>query len=54
MNTLNVGHTEFVESGGWHGYDVVRLYTNIDLTDLVSVLSQVLTWAWDHHQSHSR
>lgn len=41
FNSTNMRHEEFREGGGWHGYDVVRLYTTIDLADLIEVLTKV-------------
>lgn len=51
MNYSNLSVSEFVHGGGWHGYDVVRLYTNIDLKALVAHLSSVVEWAWEYHTS---
>jgi len=50
FNAANISVNEYVLlGGGWHGYDVERLYTNIELTDLVDKLSQVMEWAWQEH-----
>lgn len=46
---MHLSLEEFVHGGGWHGYDVVRLYTNNDLHDLVARLSCVIGWAWEFH-----
>jgi len=54
FNSLNMSLEEFVEGGGWHGYDVVRLYTNIDIADLLKVLTAVLVMVWARHESHER
>jgi hypothetical protein len=40
---------KFEEGGGFQGYDVVRLYTNIDIQDLKSKISSVLGLAWQAH-----
>jgi len=42
-------HAQFTAGGGWQGYDVVRLYTDIDQQDLNSALSNVFSVAWDIH-----
>jgi hypothetical protein len=44
----------FVASGGWQGYDVVRLYTNIDIADLNEKLSAVLASVWQQHAAAAR
>lgn len=49
LNCMHLSLEEFVHGGGWHGYDVVRLYTNNDLHDLVARLSCVIGWAWEFH-----
>lgn len=49
LNSYNMSLDDFQAGHGWHGYDVVRLYTNIDLQDLISKLSTVLDWAWACH-----
>lgn len=49
FNTTCMSAQQFEADGGWHGYDVVRLYTNIDLHDLVVTLTDVLTMAWEQH-----
>jgi hypothetical protein len=41
---------EFQDSGGWQGYDVVRLYTNIDIADLNEKLGAVLQLVWQRHE----
>jgi hypothetical protein len=44
FNATNMHARQFVDGGGWHGYDVERLYTNIEITDLVDKLCRVLRW----------
>lgn len=36
----------FLEAGGWTAKDVVRLYNNIDIPDLLASLDRILEWAW--------
>jgi hypothetical protein len=49
FNTACMSKEQFEAEGGWHGYDVVRLYTNIDLNDLIVALTDILTMAWGQH-----
>jgi hypothetical protein len=49
FNNTCMSRADFLAGRGWHGYDVVRLYTNIDLQDLCSKLSDVFTMAWGRH-----
>jgi hypothetical protein len=41
---------EFMDSGQWQGYDVVRLYTDIDIADLNEKLHDVLQMVWQRHE----
>jgi len=34
FNAANIPITQYVAGGGWHGYDVERLYTNIELSSI--------------------
>jgi hypothetical protein len=49
FNSQPPSYSEFQASGGWKGYDVVRLYTNIDITDLNEKLGDVLQLVWQRH-----
>jgi hypothetical protein len=50
FNSQPTSYHEFLDSGGWQGYDVVRLYTNIDIADLNEKLGAVLQLVWQRHE----
>jgi hypothetical protein len=50
FNAANMPIRQYVAGGvRWHGYDVERLYTNIEIDDLVHKLHRVMEWAWHQH-----
>jgi hypothetical protein len=49
FNSQPPSYQEFLDSGGWQGYDVVGLYTNIDIADLNEKLGAVLQLVWQRH-----
>lgn len=51
FNYAHMSVADFVAGGGWQGYDVVRLYTNINTSDLKAKLWEVLDWAWAEHDT---
>jgi hypothetical protein len=54
FNLSNTSARKFVAGGGWKGYDVVRLYTNINTRDLIAKLCTVMGWAWQRHADGSQ
>jgi hypothetical protein len=49
FNSQPPSWAEYYAGGGWQGYDVIRLYTNIDIADLNTKLSAVLGAVWRRH-----